>query len=183
MNTACVRSDEQRRDIHNEGRTGADTSAGDWMAPVRKPRPSGEYASTAMPSLRHVGSTSSSMERSQTLYSTSTAVSGQMECASLICAADASDKPTARILPAATSSFSAPIVSSRGTLVCMRHTMNRSMYDVPRRASAASHAACTASARRSGVNSGSLMPNLVAMQYDSRGRPLKARASSSSPPV
>ena len=89
--------------------------------PVRKPRPSGEYATKPIPSSRTVSSTSlSSGSRDHSEYSLCSAVTGCTACARRIVSGDASDRPMCRTLPASTSSAIAPTVSSIGTVLSTR---------------------------------------------------------------
>ena len=89
-------------------------SSGRADLPVRKPWPSGEYGTKPMPSSRSSGSTSSSGSRVHSEYSDCSAVIGCTAWARRIVSAPASDRPMWRILPSATSSASAPTVSSMG---------------------------------------------------------------------
>ena len=84
------------------------------IRPVRKPRPSGLYATKPMPSSRTVGRISSSGSRLHSEYSVCSAAIGCTACARRIVAGAASDKPRKRTLPARTSSAIAPTVSSIG---------------------------------------------------------------------
>ena len=74
-----------------------------------------------MPSSAQVASTpSSSGSRVHSEYSVCTAVTGWTAWARRIVSGAASEMPACRILPASTSSFSAPQVSSIGTFVSTR---------------------------------------------------------------
>ena len=98
--------------------SGMSSGVRNW--PVRKPRPSGLYGTKPIPSSRVVGSTSSSGVRSHSVYSVCSAAIGWTAWARRIVAADASDRPSARTLPASTSSAIAPTVSSIGTVLSTR---------------------------------------------------------------
>ncbi len=82
--------------------------------PVRKPRPSGEKGTKPMFSSRSTGSTRASGSRVNSEYSDWTAVTGWTAWARRMVPGPASERPMYRILPAATSSDSAPTVSSIG---------------------------------------------------------------------
>ncbi len=68
-----------------------------------------------MPSSRQAGTISASMSRLKIDHSDWRAAIGWTAAARRSVSADASDRPTWRILPAATSSAMAPTVSSMGT--------------------------------------------------------------------
>jgi hypothetical protein len=73
-----------------------------------------------MPSSRMTGRISSSRSRVNREYSVWSAVIGWVACALRMFAAEASESPRCRTLPAATSSAIAPTVSSIGTLLSTR---------------------------------------------------------------
>ena len=73
-----------------------------------------------MPSSRQVSRISSSGSRVQSEYSDWSAEIGCTACARRIVAADASDRPRWRTLPAVTSSAIAPTVSSIGVFASTR---------------------------------------------------------------
>mmetsp|Transcript_63609 Transcript_63609/g.182991 ORF Transcript_63609/g.182991 Transcript_63609/m.182991 type:complete len:203 (+) Transcript_63609:169-777(+) len=90
-----------------------DQSASLFTSAEVKPRQRGEYATTAMPSSRHVGTISFSRLRMSNDHSCCTAVNGWMPCAMRICDADASEIPRYLHLPSATSSFASCIHAFR----------------------------------------------------------------------
>ena len=90
------------------------------MASHRKPRASGLKATKAAPISRQVSSTAISGLRVHSEYSVCTAAIGCTACARRKVAADTSDRPSARTLPARTRSAIAPTDSSIGTVLSQR---------------------------------------------------------------
>ena len=92
----------------------------DWNAPVRYPRPRGLNGTSPTPSSRIAGRIDSSMPRSHSEYSLCTALIGCTWLARRMVSAPTSERPRKRTLPASTSSFIAPTVSSIGTAGSLR---------------------------------------------------------------
>jgi hypothetical protein len=84
------------------------------MARVKSPRPSGLYATKPTPSSRQVGRIASSTSRVKIEYSLCTALIGNTAQARRSVAAEHSESPRKRTLPASTNPAMAPTVSSIG---------------------------------------------------------------------
>ncbi|CAM5662297.1 hypothetical protein SALBM217S_05301 [Streptomyces griseoloalbus] len=89
-------------------------------APVRKPRPSGEYGTRVTPRSRAAGTTAASMSRLNSDHSDCTAAIGCTACAARSSAAVTSLRPSCFTLPSRTSSAMTPTVSSIGTFTSRR---------------------------------------------------------------
>ena len=91
-------------------------------ASVRSARPTGEKATSAVPSAAQACTSPSSGARVESEYSDCTAATGCTAAARRSDEGAISEKPTARVLPARTSSASAPATSSIGTSASRRWT-------------------------------------------------------------
>ncbi len=110
---AAIASASKRGSVRRK--SPASSSSAEETAPVRKPRPSGENATTATSCSAHQGTTSASASRVHNESSICTAAMGWTACAVSSWARDTSLSPIARTLPAETSSASVPTDSSSGT--------------------------------------------------------------------
>ena len=95
-------------------------NSGVVTTPVKKPRPSGLNGTNATFSSSQVASSFFSTSRVHSEYSDCTAAMGWTAWARRSVSLDTSESPSARTLPARTSSAMAPTVSSTGTRASTR---------------------------------------------------------------